>query len=157
MTLDDAEHYSDKQRSEIIAQYPEHMKDIRAKGIPSFGAGLIFPVDEKRLLVEPFKCPTHWPKIGALDIGFVHKFAACELWHDRDLDIIYLVKTWAVREQTPLEHAQALRSWKLQFAWPADGRSHTCWRWRTADEAIRRCWLGHDVRARSVRGWLNLS
>ena len=39
MTLDDAEHYSDKQRSEIIAQYPEHMKDIRAKGIPSFGAG----------------------------------------------------------------------------------------------------------------------
>ena len=39
------------------------------------------------LLVEPFKCPTHWPKIGALDIGFVHKFAACELWHDRDLAV----------------------------------------------------------------------
>jgi phage terminase large subunit-like protein len=125
MTLDDAEHYSDKQRSEIIAQYPEHMKDIRAKGIPSFGAGLIFPIDEKRLLVEPFKCPTHWPKIGGLDFGWTHKFAACELWHDRDLDIVYLVKTWAVREQTPLEHAQALRSWKLQFAWPADGRSQT--------------------------------
>ena len=101
------------------------MKDIRAKGIPSFGAGLIFPVDEKRLLVEPFKCPTHWPKIGGLDFGWTHKFAACELWHDRDLDIVYLVKTWAVREQTPLEHAQALRSWKLQWAWPADGRSQT--------------------------------
>ena len=41
------------------------------------------------------------------------------LWHDRDLDVVYLVKTWAVREQTPLDHAQALRSWKLTFAWPA--------------------------------------
>ena len=30
-----------------------------------------------------------------------------------------------MREQTPLEHAQALRSWKLQWAWPADGRSQT--------------------------------
>ena len=60
-----------------------------------------------------------------LRLRFVHKFAACEAWHDRDLDIFYLVKTWAVREQTPLEHAQALRSWKLQWAWPADGRSQT--------------------------------
>lgn len=31
MTLDDAEHYTDKQRAEIISQYPEHMRDIRAK------------------------------------------------------------------------------------------------------------------------------
>ena len=54
MTLDDAEHYSDKQRADIISQYPEHMRDIRAKGMPSFGAGLIFPVDEKTLLVDPF-------------------------------------------------------------------------------------------------------
>ena len=49
MTLDDAAHYTDKQRADIIAQYPEHMRDIRAKGIPSFGAGLIFPIDEKSI------------------------------------------------------------------------------------------------------------
>jgi hypothetical protein len=55
MTLDDAEHYDDRQRADIIAQYPDHMRDIRARGIPQFGAGLIFPVDEKSLLVEPFK------------------------------------------------------------------------------------------------------
>jgi hypothetical protein len=61
-----------------------------------------------------------------LDFGWTHKFAACELWHDRDLDIVYLVKTWAVREQTPLDHCQALRSWgKLTWAWPADGRNQT--------------------------------
>ena len=125
MTLDDAEHYTDKQRSEIIAQYPEHMKDIRAKGIPSFGAGLIFPVDEKTLLVEPFKCPSHFIKLGACDFGWSHKAAFCEMWHDRDRDVVYLVRTWAVREQTPLDHVAAVRSWNLTWAWPADGRNQT--------------------------------
>ena len=69
MTLDDAEHYTDKQRADIIAQYPEHMRDIRAKGIPSFGAGLIFPIDEKSILVEPFTRPSHWVRLGGLDLG----------------------------------------------------------------------------------------
>jgi phage terminase large subunit-like protein len=125
MTLDDAKHYSDEQRAGIIEQYPDHMRDIRARGIPQFGAGLIFPVDEKSMLVDPFECPSHWLTLGALDFGWSHKFAACELWHDRDLDVVYLVRTWAVREQTPLEHAAVLRSWKLTWAWPHDGRNAT--------------------------------
>jgi len=104
---------------------PNHMRDIRARGIPQFGAGLVFPVDEKSLMVEPFERPRHWIRIGGLDFGWTHKFVACELWHDRDLDIAYLVKTWAVREQTPLEHAEVLRKWKLRFAWPHDGRNMT--------------------------------
>src|SRR5262249_25114844 len=125
MTLDDAEHYTDEQRANIIAQYPEHMRDIRARGIQQFGAGLVFPVDEASLMVDPFERPKHWIRLGGLDFGFTHKFAACELWHDRDLDIVYLVKTWAVREQTPLEHAEVLRKWKCIFSWPADGRNMT--------------------------------
>ena len=45
---------------------------------------------------------------------------------DGDRDVVYLVKTWAVREQTPLDHAQALRAWgKLTWAWPHDGRNAT--------------------------------
>src|SRR5215510_97017 len=104
---------------------PNHMRDIRARGIPQFGAGLVFPVDEKSLMVEPFERPRHWIRIGGLDFGWTHKFVACELWHDRDLDIAYLVKTWAVREQTPLEHAEYLRKWKCIFSWPADGRNST--------------------------------
>lgn len=62
------------------------MRDIRAKGIPQFGAGLIFPVDEKSLLVEPLKRPSHWVRLGSCDFGWSHKAAFCELWHDRDRD-----------------------------------------------------------------------
>ena len=72
------------------------------------------------------KRPSHWVRLGSCDFGWSHKAAFCELWHDRDRDVVYLVKTWAVREQTPLDHAQALRAWgKLTWAWPHDGRNAT--------------------------------
>ena len=99
----------------IISQYPEHMRDIRAKGIPQFAAGLIFPVDEKVAISRAVRASKSLDQIGALDFGWTHKFAACEMWHDRDRDVVYLVKTWAVREQTPIEHAEALRGWKLNL------------------------------------------
>jgi hypothetical protein len=69
MTQDDAEHYTEEQRANIIAQYPEHMRDIRARGIPQFGAGLVFPIDKKSLMVEPFERPKHWIRLGGLDFG----------------------------------------------------------------------------------------
>jgi hypothetical protein len=40
------------------------------------------------------------------------------LWHDRDRDVVYLV-------QTPLQHVEAVRHWKLKWAWPHDGRNAT--------------------------------
>lgn len=53
-------------------------------------------------------------------------FAAfCELTWDRDLDIVYLVRTLRLREQTPIEHAQAVRHWQLTWAWPRDGKRAT--------------------------------
>ncbi len=39
MTLDDAEHYTPAKRAEIIASYPAHEREARAKGIPTFGLG----------------------------------------------------------------------------------------------------------------------
>ena len=39
MTIDDAEHYTPEQRDEIIAGYPEHEREARARGIPVLGSG----------------------------------------------------------------------------------------------------------------------
>ncbi|TGT23208.1 terminase, partial [Mesorhizobium sp. M4B.F.Ca.ET.172.01.1.1] len=41
MTIDDAGHYSPEQRAEIIAAYPEHEREARARGIPVLGSGRI--------------------------------------------------------------------------------------------------------------------
>ena len=37
MTLDDALHYTAEEKAEIIAQYPEHERATRTRGVPSNG------------------------------------------------------------------------------------------------------------------------
>ena len=125
MTLDDALHYDAAQKAQIIASYPEHERDTRTKGVPAMGSGRVFTVDEEKLLVEPFECPRHWVRLGGMDFGWTHFAAFVEMWWNRDLDVLYLVRTYRVREQTPLQHVEALRSWKLLWAWPHDGRNAT--------------------------------
>ena len=125
MTLDDAAHYSAEDKARIIAQYPEHERATRTRGVPAMGSGRVFLVDEEKLLVDPFQCPRHWVKLGGCDFGWDHPAAFCEMWWDRDLDVIYLVRTLRLRHKTPLQHVDAVRSWRLRWAWPADGRNQT--------------------------------
>jgi phage terminase large subunit-like protein len=125
MTLDDAAHYSAEDKARIAAQYPEHERDTRTKGIPAMGSGRVFLVDVEKLLIDPFECPSHWVRLGGLDFGWTHYAAFCECWWDRDLDIFYLVRTLRLREQTPLQHVEAVRHWRLRWAWPHDGRNQT--------------------------------
>ena len=47
MTIDDAEHYSPDERAAIIAAYPEHEREARARGVPVVGSGRIFPLAEE--------------------------------------------------------------------------------------------------------------
>jgi hypothetical protein len=87
MTLDDAEHYTAAKRAEIIASYPEHERDARAKGIPTFGSGLVFPVTDESITVEPFPIPKHWLRINGLDFGYDHPFGATSNAWDTEADV----------------------------------------------------------------------
>jgi len=126
MTIDDAEHYTKEQRAAIIASYPRHEREARAKGIPTLGSGRVFPVADEDVLIEPFPLPAHWARLGALDFGWDHPTAAVEIAWDRDADVIYVVRSYRVREATPMQHAMVLRTWgdHLRFAWPHDGLQH---------------------------------
>ncbi|WP_347567159.1 terminase family protein [Mesorhizobium sp. WSM4904] len=127
MTIDDAGHYSPEQRAEIIAAYPEHEREARAKGIPVLGSGRIFPVPDEMIACEPFKLPRWWPRIGALDFGWDHPSAAVELAWDTEADVVYVTKAVRASQQTPAMQALALKAWGewLPFAWPRDGRRET--------------------------------
>jgi phage terminase large subunit-like protein len=125
MTLDDATHYSEAQKAQILAQYPEHERATRTRGIPAMGSGRVFLTDPERLLVDPFECPAHWVKLGGMDFGWTHYAAFCECWWDRDLDDFYLVRSIRMKEKTPLQHVDVVRSWRLRWAWPHDGRNQT--------------------------------
>lgn len=126
MTIEDAEHYTPEERERIIASYPAHEREARAKGIPVLGSGRVFPVTEESITVPAMPIPAHWPRLGALDFGWDHPFGAVELAWDRDADVVYVTKTYREREQTPILHAAALRPWGawLPWAWPHDGLQH---------------------------------
>lgn len=126
MTIDDAEHYTPEERAKIIASYPPHERDARTKGVPSLGSGLIFPVVEDDITVEPFRIPSYWAQIGGMDFGYDHPFAAARLAWDRDNDVVYVTADYRQREATPIIHAAALRPWGdwLPWAWPHDGFQH---------------------------------
>ena len=49
MTIDDALHYTAEDRARIVAGYPEHEREARAKGVPTLGSGRVFPVAEDAL------------------------------------------------------------------------------------------------------------
>jgi len=127
MTIDDVQHYSEEEKATIIASYPPHELEARTKGIPTLGSGRIFPVPEHALAIEHKEFPAHWPKIGAMDFGWDHPFAAVEMVWDRDSDTVYVSKTHRLKEATPIIHAAALRSWgkELPWAWPRDGKRET--------------------------------
>src|SRR5215468_4471826 len=110
MTIDDVEHFSDEERARIIASYPRHELEARTKGVPSLGSGRIFPVPEEAILCEQRNFPDHWPRIGGMDFGWDHPFAAVELVWDRDQDTIYVTKCHRLREPTPVVHAGVLRA-----------------------------------------------
>src|SRR6516164_829965 len=122
MIIDDAQHFDDKERAQIIASYPEHEREARTKGVPTMGSGRVFLTNEEKLLVDPFDIPAHFLRWGGMDFGWTHYSAFVEMAWDRDQDVIYILRTLRLREQTPIEHAAAVRSWNLVWAWPKDGR-----------------------------------
>jgi phage terminase large subunit-like protein len=127
MTIDDVGHFSAQEKAKIIASYPAHEREARTKGVPTLGSGRIFPVAEETIACEPRDFPRHWPRIGGMDFGWDHPFAAVELVWDRDTDTVYVARCYRVREATAVIHAAALRPWgtELPWAWPRDGRRET--------------------------------
>lgn len=125
MTIDDAEHYTPEDRARIIAGYPAHEREARAKGIPTLGSGRVFPVTEEQVAIDPIPIPPEWPLIGGVDFGWDHPFAAVKLAWDRDADCIYVTSALRMKESTPIMHAAALRPWgDIPWAWPHDGLQH---------------------------------
>lgn len=122
MTIDEAGHYTEEERASIIASYPAHERDARARGIPQLGSGRIFPISEDLVKVPQFRIPDYNVYIGGIDFGWDHPTAAVRLAWDRDDDVAYVTAAYKVREATPIVHAAALRGWgDIVWSWPHDG------------------------------------
>lgn len=117
--------YTQDEADAIVASYPEHEREARAKGIPQLGSGRVFPIAYERIECEPKDIPGQWAIINGIDFGWDHPTAAVQLVHDRDGDVLYVTKTHRVSQATPVHHASTLRHWgDYPWAWPHDGLQH---------------------------------
>lgn len=125
MTIEDAEHYTPEERAKIVAGYPEHEREARAKGIPMMGSGRIFPVPEAMLKEGIFQIPAYWTRIVGMDFGWDHPTAAAWIAYNRDQDVAHIYDCYRVKETTPILHAAAVKTrgaW-IPVAWPADANN----------------------------------
>lgn len=110
---DDVPHLSEQTKKELLESTPPHLRDARSKGIPSLGAGAIYPVPIDDIKIEPFPIPVYWPRVFAMDVGW-NKTAAIWGAIDKDSNMIYLYSEHYRGQAEPEVHAAAI---KARGAW----------------------------------------
>src|SRR5689334_14825501 len=120
---DDAPHMTPDVRAEKLASIPEHERELRSKGTPLAGAGVIFNIPDEKVLIDPIEIPRHWVQGTGIDFGWDHPFGAARLAWDRDADVIYLIADYRESKALPAVHASVVNKWGewIPVFWPHDG------------------------------------
>lgn len=106
---DDVPHLDEITKRELLASTPPHLRDARSKGIPSLGAGAIYPVPESEITCEPFAIPDHWPRAYGMDVGW-NRTAVVWGAIDRGSDTLYLFSEHYRGQAEPSIHASSIKS-----------------------------------------------
>ncbi|RJF80941.1 hypothetical protein D3877_11950 [Azospirillum cavernae] len=105
----DVPHLDADTQRELLASTQPYLRDARSKGVPSLGAGAIYPVAESEIMVEPFAIPAYWPRAYGLDVGW-NRTAAAWGAHDTNTDTLYLYAEHYRGQAEPSTHATAIRA-----------------------------------------------
>ncbi len=116
-------HLDEDVMEQILSSYAPHEREMRRYGRPSIGSGLVYPVQEDKLSVDPFLPPDHWPRIAAVDFGFDHPTAVVWIAWDREGDEVYVYDCYRQAKAPPSVHADAIRGRPnfIPVVWPHDG------------------------------------
>jgi hypothetical protein len=106
---DHVPHLSEQQKREELQRIQPFQRRARSEGIPQLGAGVIYPVDDDYLLIDPFEIPDYFPHCYSLDVGW-NRTAALWAALDPNTDIAYLYSEHYVGEAEPPIHAAAIRA-----------------------------------------------
>lgn len=106
---DDVPHLSEQDKSDMLKSLPPHQRDARSKGVPSLGAGAIYPIPEEEVTCEPFQIPRYFAKAYGMDVGWKKTAAIWGAW-DRDSDIIYCYSEHYRGYAEPSVHASAVKA-----------------------------------------------
>ncbi|MEZ9705455.1 terminase family protein [Vibrio breoganii] len=67
-TWDDAPHLSEEAKRELLASIPVWQHDMRARGIPLSGEGIVFPISQDRIVTDPLDIDNWDSILWSLDI-----------------------------------------------------------------------------------------
>lgn len=123
-TWDDAPHMTKEMQAQKLASLPPHEREMRSKGMPMVGSGLVFDIPDDDIICDPFDIPNYFPRIIGIDFGWDHPFAAAFCFHDRENDKFYIYDIY--REKKALFPVVVDRlkrghgDW-IPIVWPHDG------------------------------------
>ena len=122
-TWDDAKHLTQETKEALLSMYPAWQRDMRTKGLPLLGTGLIFDLDMEATKCKRFECPDYFLVINGMDFGWDHPQAHVQLWIDPDDWCIYVAHAIKTSKSQPYEAWERVKSWAkgVPSAWPADG------------------------------------
>lgn len=111
-------HLTQKMRDDFyekIRTTEPHLLEVRTSGMPSFGAGLIYPCDVDRILIDPFAIPAHFLVAYAMDTGWNWNGV---VWgaYDKASDILYITDVYKRGQIDPAVVVAAIQGrakWKL--------------------------------------------
>lgn len=109
MDWNDVPHLSDDEKQKILDSTPIHIRAARSKGIPSMGAGAIYPIPEDEITVESFKIPDFWPRAGGMDVGW-NRTAAIWAAIDRENGVTYLTAEYYRSQAEPVIHSTGIKT-----------------------------------------------
>ena len=116
-------HLNEGVMNQILSSYSPHEREMRRYGRPSIGSGLVFPLGEEKLMVEPIPIEDHWPRIAAIDFGWDHPTAVVWCAFDRESEIFYVYDSYRASKASPSVHAEIIRTRPhfIPIAYPHDG------------------------------------
>lgn len=119
---DDVPHLDAQTKTDMLRETLPHLRDARSKGLPSLGAGAIYPIAKEEFVVQPFRIPAWFRRGYALDVGW-NRTAALFGAYDLDNDVLYLTAEHYRGQAEPPVHAAAIKAraedWMPGFIDPA--------------------------------------
>ena len=116
-------HLNESVMAQILSSYSPHEREMRRYGRPSIGSGLVFPVQEDKIMIDPMQLEDHWPRIAGIDFGWDHPTAVVWVAWDKDEDELYVYDCYRQSKASPSVHAASIRtrSESVPIAYPHDG------------------------------------
>lgn len=106
---DDVPHLDEAWKRETENATPPYLREARKRGIPTAGAGKVYPVEEELFVIKPVPILPHWRRVFGFDHGW-HNTAAVWAAYDKDEDVVYIYSDYK-RGEVPIDlHAMAIRA-----------------------------------------------